>query len=96
MERENIDGFFATVNSQTKLINATVKDGICYITFDAAVRNIPEGVDLETMIYSIVNSLTELPNVNKVMINIDGEENMTIGDSLNADILYERNLDIVE
>lgn len=92
----NSDGFKATINPQTKLINATIKDGICYISFDETFLSMPEGVNANIMIYSIVNSLVELPNVNKVMISIDGYEITTIGEGISIDTTFERNLELVE
>lgn len=92
----NTDEYLGTINSQTKIINVTIKDGICYVSLDEAFLNIPEGISPELMIYSIVNSLVELPNVNKVMINIDGSEDAFVGDNLSLDVMYERNLELVE
>ena len=46
------------------------------------------------MIYSIVNSLTELGNINKVQILIDGEMNIHLGE-YDLSTPFERDLDMI-
>ena len=45
-------------------------------------------------IYSVVNSLVELNNVNKVQITINGE-NIMFRESVSLSTVFERNLNIV-
>lgn len=92
----NSEGFNSTINPQTKLISATIKDGICYVTFDSGFLLVPEGIHPETTVYSVVNSLVELPNVNKVQISIEDNAEAYVGDNISLDVMFERNLDIVE
>nr|MCR5420941.1 GerMN domain-containing protein [Lachnospiraceae bacterium] len=49
----------------------------------------------EVVLYSFVNSLTELPNVNKVQFMIDSETEISFGDHTYLDEPFERNLEIV-
>ena len=46
-------------------------------------------------IYSVVNSLVELNNVNKVQITINGETNIMFRESVSLSTVFERNLNIV-
>ncbi len=46
-------------------------------------------------IYAIVNSLVELPAVNKVQIAINGETTRRYRELVSLDTLFERNLDII-
>ena len=84
----------ATVNPQTKVNNVSIKDGVCYVNLDSAVMNALPGVDLRLSVYSIVNSLTELPGINKVQLLIDGESNVVLGDNIRLENVFERNLDL--
>ena len=84
----------ATVNPQTKVNNVSIKDGVCYVNLDGAVMNALPGVDLRLSVYSIVNSLTELPGINKVQLLIDGESNVVLGDNIRLENVFERNLDL--
>lgn len=92
---EMAKGAYPTMNSGTKVLGVTVKDGICYVNFDESFLNQPYSVSAEAVIYSIVNSLAELSNVNKVQILINGENDVMYRETMNLATVYERNLDLV-
>jgi len=85
-----VEGIYPSVNSATKLVNIMTKDGICYVNLDESFLTPMNNVAKELAIYSLVNSLVELSNVNKVQILINGEipTNFT-------NTIFERNLDYV-
>lgn len=85
-----IEGLYPTVNPETKIISVSTKDGICYVNLDSGFLTVMNNVSTEVAIYSIVDSLVELSNVNKVQILINGEVPATFSASA-----YERNLDFV-
>lgn len=89
------DEIFPTINPDTKIVNVTVKDGICYVNLDEGfltrVSNVSAGVTL----YSIINSLVELPNVNKVQISINGETDIVFRELYDLKTVFERNLDML-
>ncbi len=89
-------GLKSAVNLQTSIINVTLKDGICYVNLSNEFLTLSEGVRPEVIIYSIVDSLVELPGISKVQFSIDGNTDMTLGEKMSLSVLYERNLDIVE
>jgi germination protein M len=68
------------------------------VTLDKAFLTIPQNVDPEVTVYSIVNSLTDLPAIRQVQIIIDGEDNpVTIGDfTLDSETLLQRNEEIIQ
>lgn len=86
----------ATINPLTKILNVTVKDGICYINLDKAFLTQDNIVTAEVAIYSVVNSLTALKGVNKVQFLIDGDTNLTYRESYSLTTVFERNLDLIE
>ena len=53
-------------------------------------------VTADVVIYSIANSLVELPNVNKVQIAVNGKTDIVYRETFNLSNLYERNLDLVK
>ena len=73
-----------------------LKDGVCYVNLSEDFLTQIYNVTTEVTLYSIANSLAELPNVNKVQISIDGESNMMFRESVNLTTVFERNLDIME
>lgn len=85
-----VEGIYPAVNSATKLVNVMTKDGICYVNLDESFMTVVNNVSMEIAVYSIVNSLVELSNVNKVQILVNGE----VPVSFNA-ATFERNLDYV-
>lgn len=85
-----------TINPETKIINVTVNDGTCYVNLDQTFLTQVYTVSSEVTIYSIVNSLVELDNVNKVQILINGESEISFRESMNLNTTFGRNLDLVE
>lgn len=85
-----IVGLYPTIHPDTKILSVMTKDGICYVNLGADFANGVNNVTAEVAIYSIVNSLTELPNVHHVQILVNGA--VPAGFS-NAS--FERNLKLV-
>ena len=86
---------FPTISPDTKLVNITVKDGVCYLTFDSAMLTAVNNVTTDVKIFSIVNSLVELSNINKVQISIEGNKDGKFRDKYEASTVFERNLSLV-
>lgn len=87
-------GRYPTLPKDTKLLNVSVNENVCYLNFDAAFLNSTLEVKDTIPIYSIVNSLSGLSSVNKVQITINGSANVMFRDSISLDTMFERNLDI--
>lgn len=85
-----VAGIYPSINPETKIINVMTKDGICYVNLDSSFLTVANNVSTEVAVYSIVNSLVELSNVNKVQILINGE----VPGSFSM-TTFERNLDYV-
>ena len=86
---------FPTISSDTKLVNITVKDGVCYLTFNSAILTTVNNVTTDVTIYSIVNSLVELSNINKVQVSIEDNKDGKFRDKYEASTVFERNLSLV-
>ncbi len=91
----NGEGIFPTINPETKVANVTVKDNICYVNLDENFLTQIYPVSPEVTIYSIVNSLTSLSNVNKVQILLNGETDLLYREKLDLGTYFERNMDII-
>ena len=90
------DKSYPTISPGTKLISSTVKDGVCYLTFDNTLITAVNNVTTDVTIYSIVNSLVELSNINKVQIAIEGNKDGKFRDKYELSTVFERNLSLVE
>ncbi len=87
---------YATINPNTKILSVTVQDGVCYINFDSSFVTAVNNVTSDVTIYSIVNSLAELSNINKVQILIEGSTEGKFRDKYDLTTIFERNLSLVE
>lgn len=83
------------INQKTKVNKITTKGGICYVDLSSAFLNKPDEISDEAYVYSVVNSLTELPGINKVFITIDGEETESFRDKISFNIPLDKNLDLI-
>lgn len=85
----------ATIPAGTKILSVSTLDGICFVNFDSGFMEHDYSIGEEINLYSIVNSLCELPNVNKVQISVNGETDIVYREEMTFEELYERNLDFV-
>lgn len=85
-----------TTNPETKIMSVTVKDGVCYVNLDEAYLTQPYQVSSDVTIYSMVNSLVELSNVNKVQISINGKTDIMYREKTSLTTFFERNLELLQ
>ncbi|MEY8352911.1 GerMN domain-containing protein [Lachnospiraceae bacterium 54-53] len=86
-------GMNSTLPKDTKLLNVSVNENICYINFDTSFLNNTLDVKEYIPIYSIVNSLAAVSSINKVQITVDGSQEVMFRDAISLNQLFERNLD---
>jgi germination protein M len=65
-------GNTSSIPQNVRLVSVSTENGICYVDFSSEFRNDGGSTNELFMIYSIVNSLTELSNVNKVRFLSEG------------------------
>lgn len=94
-DEEKNEGLYPVIPQGTQLLKINTKDGVCYLDLNEKFLNRMEGATEEVVIYSIVNSLVELPNINKVQFRINGEERKNYQSIAFSD-MFERNLDLIE
>ena len=90
------EGLYPCVNPNTKIVNVSVKDKICYVNLSQEFLTQAQSVLPEVTVYSIANSLIELSTVNKVQISINGDTNYVFRDKISLSAPLERNLDILK
>ncbi len=79
----------------TKLMNVSVAEGVCYVSLDDNFMKQNYNIEEAVVIYSIVNSLSEISTINKVQISVNGDTSGVYREEFPFDTLYERNLDYV-
>lgn len=96
LEGPTIEGAKSAIPAGTKLMSVSVVDGVCYVSLDDTFKNQDYKVNEAIVIYSIVNSLSELTTVSKVQISVNGDTSGVYRDSFRLEDMYERKLDYVE
>ncbi|MBO7289550.1 MAG: GerMN domain-containing protein [Clostridia bacterium] len=68
--------YVRTLPDGVQLISAETTGGICFVNFSAEFmpKEDDDGPSQRTIVYSVVNSLTRLPDIEKVQILIDGKK----------------------
>lgn len=95
LEGPQTDNAQGTIPVGTKLISITVMDGICVVNFDDNFLNQNYDISEEVVIYSIVDSLTELSTIKTVQISVNGETNKVYREKFSLSEQYQRNLDLL-
>lgn len=73
MKNPKIKNAKVAIPENTKVIYSTVFDGVCYLTLDSTLIRQSKEVSNNVIIYSIVNSLCSLDNINKVVIKVQND-----------------------
>lgn len=91
-----VEGIQPTINPQTQILSVNVKDGICYVNLDDSFLTSVYTVNTDTIIYSLVNSLTELSGVIKVQIAIEGETKIIYQEKYDLSAPFEAKPELVQ
>lgn len=96
MEGPRESGLQGTIPTGTKLITITVVDSVCYVNLDEMFLNQNKEISEQVILYSIVDSLTELPSVDKVQISINGDTSGKCRYTYDLATMYKADLSMVE
>lgn len=92
-------GLIATVAPTTKINGVKTQDGVCQVDFsyDFKSKQYASPQSEKLMVYSIVNSLTEIPktNIQKVTFLLDGKKQTDVTTSMDFSTLFERDESLV-
>lgn len=83
-----------TIPEGTKVIKTFVKSGICYVDLNEKFLEGVSNMKDEVVIYSIVNSLSELPTISKVQFTIEGQKIAKYHEGIPFDGTFTRNLEV--
>ncbi|MDO5455615.1 MAG: GerMN domain-containing protein [Eubacteriales bacterium] len=92
----NSDFAFGTVNPETKVLNVTTRDNICFVDLSSEFQNDPYSVTAQVAIYSIVNSLCGLDNVRGVQISVNGQPDAVFMENYSLTGTFVWNEEIIE
>ncbi|MGN0466658.1 MAG: GerMN domain-containing protein [Lachnospiraceae bacterium] len=89
-------GYYRTLPKDLKVLKVSTKNRVCYIDLNSKILEPYKNVVGEISIYSIVDSLVALPNIDKVQFTINGKKVNTIRENITFDKSFERNLDLIQ
>ena len=89
-------GVYPSINPGTKLVSTLVKDNTCYVNFDSTFLTQVYEVKAEVAIYSIVNSLCELPGIDRVQISVDGSTDVMFREVIPLTTVFSRDLNYIQ
>lgn len=90
------EGYCRTISSNVEVVNVVTMNNVCYVTFGENFLTEPASVSDELLIYSIVNSLSEVPYIHKVQISVNGKTDAVYHGKISLTEAFTRNLDYVE
>lgn len=85
-----------TIPEGTKINKISVKENTCYLDLSSEFLEKRSDISDDVAIYSVVNTMVELSNINKVQFSIDGEQVLLFDDAINFGEPFENNLNIVQ
>ena len=86
---------YPVVPDNTKILSVTTKDKVCVVDLSRQfLKKLPD-VTEDVVIYSVVNTLAELPGIYQVQILVEGKQEK-LYQKTEFLPLYERNLNVIE
>ena len=89
------DGHYATIPENTMAINVITADRICYLDLNSEFQDAALDVAENISVYSVVNSIVDSCEADKVQISIEGNSGGNFQKNLPLYKFYEKNKDLV-
>lgn len=91
---DDTDGY-PTLDSSVELISVMTTDNTCYVNFSAGFLEQNQTVSDDIMIYSIVNSLTDLAYISNVQFLVEGESDIMLHKTFDLSKPLYRNYELI-
>ena len=88
-----VKGHYPTIPQETEILGVEVSDDVCYVDFSSAFSDSGIDIPVNTMIYSVVNSLLDTASADKVQISVEGDTEATLSDGTSLYSLLSKNTD---
>ena len=89
------EGHYPTISEHSSVLSVITADKICYINMNSAFRDGTEDVSEDISVYSVVNSILDSCDAEKVQISVDGSTDGNFQESLPLYRFYEKNEDLI-
>ena len=89
---DHLRRFLDRLPENAEVLNVTIADRICYVAFDGVFSSYALDVSEKIPVYSVVNSLLDALDADKVQITVGGKDRLdTFGKKMELYHFYERN-----
>ena len=89
-------GHYATVPSKSMALSAVTADKICYVNMNRAFQEDALDIGENIQIYSVVNSIVDSCEADRVQISIEGSMDGNLKNSMPLYTFYEKNEELIE
>lgn len=96
MKEPKQGGMIRTLSPEIRILNTSVKDGICYVNLGKEFLTHPYDATPETVVYGIVNSIVSNCDVSRVQFSVEGDSAVKFMGKLSFEEPFERNIELVE
>lgn len=86
----------AAIPTNTQLNSVSVMNGVCFVNLNEAFLEQNFKIQENVVIYSIVDSLAELSDIQTVQISVNGDTDMVYRESLSLSRYYKSNLNLIK
>lgn len=90
-----VKGNYPTIPETAEVLSVSTADGVCYVDFNSAFRDSMLDLPVDTVIYSVVNSLLDEEKADKVQISIEGKDDAALGDGTSLYNFYGWNEELI-
>lgn len=85
----------AVIPPEVSMPEVSVRSGICYVNFAQDFLKNTSDLDPKLIVYAIVNTLTELPDISKVQLMVGGKSDVKLKELLSLEEPFTKDLSIV-
>ena len=89
------DEMKAVLSDKVKIRLVSTKDAVCTVDFSKEFLDKLPGISEEVVIYSVVNTLAELPGIYQVQFLVEGKQEK-VYETMNLTGVFERDLSVIE
>ncbi len=87
---------FPTLDKEVRVLSITTSDRICYVNFESNFLTQNQTVSDELMVYSIVNSLCQLPYVSAVQFMVESESDIVLHKTFDLSQPLRKKTDLIK
>ncbi len=96
VEGPETEGLLSTLPANLKINSISIQEGVCYLNLGENFNTEALNIRDEIILYSVVNSLSELSGVSKVQFLINGESTVLFRESISLGSPFSYSLEYME